>query len=83
VIKGFEPGQFADSIDLSAIDANTNQAGNQAFTFVASTDNPASGEVSYFRSGDDTIVVANTGGATFQILLQDFDGPLMATDFSL
>ena len=83
VIKGFEQGQFADTIDLSAIDANTNQPGNQAFTFVASTNNPAIGQVSYFRSGDNTIVVADTGSTTFQILLQNFDEPLLATDFSL
>ena len=83
MIKGFEQGQFADTIDLSAIDANSNQTGNQAFTFVASTNNPAVGKVSYFRSGDNTIVVADTGSTTFQILLQNFDEPLEAPDFSL
>jgi hypothetical protein len=47
VIKGFVQGQFADGMDLSAIDANSKVSGNQAFTFVASTKNPAVGEVSY------------------------------------
>jgi hypothetical protein len=82
VIKGFEQGQFADSIDLSAIDAISNISGNQAFTFVASTNHPAIGEVSYFKSGANTIMVANDGRTTFEIQLTDFNQPMLATDFS-
>jgi hypothetical protein len=81
VIRSFVKGQ--DEIDLSSIDANTNQSGNQAFKLVASTNNPAIGEVSYFKSGTSTIVVADTGATTFQIELKNFDQPLEATDFSL
>jgi hypothetical protein len=80
-IAGFQKGQ--DEIDLSAVDANTNQSGNQAFTLVASTNNPAVGQVSYFKSGTSTIVVADTGAVTFQIELKNFDQPLEAPDFSL
>ncbi len=50
---------------------------------VASTSNPDIGEVSYFKSGTSTIVVADTGGTTFQIELKNFDQPLLGTDFSL
>ena len=81
VIRNFVQGQ--DEIDLSPIDANTNKTGNQAFTLVASTNNPEIGEVSYFKSGTSTIVVADTGGTTFQIELKNFDQPLLGTDFSL
>jgi hypothetical protein len=81
VIRNFVQGQ--DEIDLSPIDANTNQPDNQAFTFVASTNNPDIGEVSYFKSGTSTIVVADTGAVTFQIELKNFDQPLLNTDFSL
>jgi Ca2+-binding RTX toxin-like protein len=80
-IQGFKQGQ--DLIDLSAVDASTSELDNQLFTFVASTNNPDIGEVSYFRSGSSTIVVADTGGTTFQIKLKDFDEPMLATDFSL
>ena len=83
VIKGFVQGQFEDTIDLSATDANSKVSGNQAFTFVASTKNPAIGEVSYYKSGTSTVVVANDGAATFEIELQNFDQPLEAADFSL
>ena len=81
IIQGFVQGQ--DEIDLAAIDANTGQTGNQAFTLVASTNNPAVGQVSYFKSGTSTIVVADTGAVTFQIELKNFDQPLEAPDFSL
>lgn len=81
VISGFRRNQ--DEIDLSAIDANTNAPGNQAFSFVASTNNPDIGEVSFFRSGTSTIVVGDTGSTTFQIELQNFDEPLLGTDFDL
>lgn len=81
VIRSFVKGQ--DEIDLSAIDANTGQSGNQEFVLVASTNNPATGQVSYFKSGSSTIVVADTGSTTFQIELKNFDQPLDAGDFSL
>ena len=50
---------------------------------MASTNNPAIGQVSYFKSGTSTIVVADTGAVTFQIELKNFDQPLEAPDFSL
>ena len=53
------------------------------FTLVASTNDPAIGQVSHFKSGTSTIVVADTGAVTFQIELKNFDQPLEAPDFSL
>ena len=80
VIAGFTQGQ--DEIDLSAIDANAQQSGDQPFTFVASTKHPAIGQVSYYKSGTSTVAVANDGAATFEIELQNFDQPMLATDFN-
>jgi serralysin len=81
VVKGFI--QDEDEIQLSGIDANTKISGDQAFTFVASTKHPAVGEVSCYKSGTSTIVVANDGSSSFEIELQEFDQPLLATDFGL
>jgi serralysin len=81
VIKGFQHG--SDVIDLSAIDANAKIPGDQAFAFVAVTKHPGVGEVSYYVSGQNVIVVGNTGAKTFEIELQASDPPLAATDFHL
>jgi hypothetical protein len=51
-----------DRIDLSAVDANTYAAGNQAFTFIgqaAFTGTP--GEINYYYSGGNTIIQLQTG----------------------
>ena len=81
VVKNFQHG--SDIIDLSAIDANVKAPGDQAFTFVAIAKHPGVGEVSYYVSGHNVIVVGNTGAKTFEIELQAFDPPLAATDFHL
>ena len=81
VIKGFQHG--SDVIDLSAIDANAKVPGDQTFAFVAVAKHPGVGEVSYYVSGQNVIVVGNTGAKTFEIELQAFDPPLAATDFHL
>ena len=80
-VTGFAQGQ--DLIDLSIIDANGQQPGNQAFAFIASTKHPAIGQVSYYKSGTSTIVVANDGVKAFEIELQNFDQAVLATDFTL
>jgi Ca2+-binding RTX toxin-like protein len=81
VIKNFRHG--SDVIDLSAVDANVKAPGDQAFTFVAVAKHPGIGEVSYYVSGQNVIVVGNNGAKTFEIELQAFDPPLAATDFHL
>jgi serralysin len=79
-ISGFQ-SDF-DNIDLSPIDANTGQPGDQAFTLVATTKHPAVGQVSYYKSGTSTIVVANDGTTTFEIELLSFGQELLGADFT-
>jgi Ca2+-binding RTX toxin-like protein len=66
IINGFTSG--TDNIDLSAIDANTGIAGNQAFTFIGGAAFSAAGQVRYAGG----MLQANVGGtlaADFQIQL--------------
>jgi Ca2+-binding RTX toxin-like protein len=84
VIKNFQHGSgSSDFIYLSGMDANVNVPGDQAFTFVAAAKHPGIGEVSYYVSGQNVIVVGNNGAKTFEIELQNFHPPLAATDFYL
>ena len=43
----------------------------------------AAGEVSYYKSGSNTIVVANDGSTTIEIQLLNFSEPLLDTAFVL
>ncbi len=61
-IADFRQSQ-GDEIDLSAIDANSAVAGNNAFTFVGAGPFTALGQVRAFQSGGDTIVEMNTRAA--------------------
>jgi Ca2+-binding RTX toxin-like protein len=72
VIHDFEQG--SDTIDLSAIDANSNTAANDAFTFVGTAAfSHTAGEVRQFTAQDGATVVAGDvdgdGVADFQIAL--------------
>ncbi|PZQ47627.1 MAG: hypothetical protein DI556_16835 [Rhodovulum sulfidophilum] len=72
VIRGFDGAGAAagDKIDLSAIDANPNVAGNQAFTF----NSKAIGGIWLTQSGTETIVNANLdsdAAAEFAIRILD------------
>lgn len=88
VIRDFQSG--IDKIDLSAIDANLNLSGNQAFSFLSSptTSFTSSGQVHYFYqtvSGIEyTVVEGKTSGlgAAFAIALQGHLN-LSSTDFVL
>ncbi len=65
------PGR-GDLIDLSAIDANSDIAGNQAFTFGSLR----SGGLILKTEGADTVVLGNTGGAAgfeFKLRIADAD----------
>jgi len=62
-ITDFQEG--TDKIDLSAIDANTNQGGNQSFNFVAGqTSSVVVNSVTWNVSGGDTTVRVDTNGNT-------------------
>ncbi len=83
-ITDFAPG--TDLIDLGFVDADTNTAGNQAFSFVgnAAFSNTA-GELRAFDDGTDTWVQADTNGdgmADFEIVLTGVV-TLAASDFVL
>ncbi|WP_263053737.1 calcium-binding protein [Defluviicoccus vanus] len=73
-----------DRIDLSAIDANTTVAGNQAFIFGGT----GAGHLSLVNAGADTLILADVdgGGADLQIIVHDGDilaGNWQAADFIL
>ncbi|MFE0757848.1 hypothetical protein ACFW16_28060, partial [Inquilinus sp. NPDC058860] len=71
----------ADRIDLSAIDANTGVAGNQAFTFGGA----GAGALTYAFSGTDTVITGHVNGdgiADVRIVLSGHIA-LVAADFVL
>lgn len=73
VIRGFDlPGSGnGDRIDLSAIDANTGVAGNQAFHFKGT----AAGHVRVVNDGAHTVILANTdrdAAPELRIVIEDF-----------
>lgn len=53
-----------DLIDLSALDANTTTAGDDAFAFVGAAAFTALGQVRVTLSGTDTLVEVNSSGST-------------------
>jgi hypothetical protein len=90
VIADFESG--IDKLDFSAIDANTAQSSNQAFTFIGTGAFTAAGQVHYVLVDtnadaiNDSILVqgnVNTGlGADFEVLLQGVTS-IVASDIGL
>lgn len=75
-----------DRIDLSAIDASTKTADDQAFTFIGSQSfHKKAGELRFEKKSGDTLVHADVNGdgkADFSVLL-DTSVTLKATDFLL
>jgi Ca2+-binding RTX toxin-like protein len=51
-----------DRINLSAIDANANRDGNQAFVFIGTKDFSAAGQLRYLDRGDDVVVAGDVNG---------------------
>jgi Ca2+-binding RTX toxin-like protein len=83
-ITDFKHG--TDDIDLSAIDANTKRAGNNAFAFIGTKDfTDRAGQLAYDHVGNKTVVLGDTDGngvADFRIVL-DGQLKLSAGDFIL
>ena len=75
-----------DLIDLSAIDANANNDGNQAFNYIGNAKfSGAARELRAFKDGDDMRVAGDVDGdgtADFQIQVEGLSG-LGADDFIL
>ncbi|MBL8659324.1 MAG: hypothetical protein JNM75_06170 [Rhodospirillales bacterium] len=74
IIIGFRPVGPAkgDVIDLSAIDANTTKAGNQAFVFKGEGGLTGPGQLHVMAHGSDTLIqgeVDGKAGADFEILV--------------
>lgn len=66
-----------DRIDLSAIDANTKAAGNQAFSYIGKAGfHGKAGELRYEKLKSDTIVYADTNGDKKADFVLHFDDPL-------
>ena len=84
-VVDFNQGE-KDKVGLSAIDANTKLAGDQAFTFIgADAFHNKAGELRYVKSGGDTYVhgdVNGDGKADFSILF-DANITFKAGDFLL
>ncbi|OJF95166.1 calcium-binding protein [Pararhizobium antarcticum] len=75
-----------DKIDLSAIDANKNASGNQAFKFIASEKfHGKAGELRFEKKASDTYVYVDVNGDKKVDFTLHFDDPiaLKATDFVL
>ena len=73
-----------DIVDLSAIDADASSNGNQAFAFGGQNANAVAGSVTWFESGQNTIIQAGVSGATtvdLMITLSGIDHNLSASDF--
>lgn len=69
-----------DRIDLSAIDANTAAAGNQAFVFIGSSAfSGKAGELRYVKQESDTYVYADVNGDKKADFLLHLDDPLTIT----
>jgi Ca2+-binding RTX toxin-like protein len=74
-----------DKIDLGFIDANSNAAGNQAFTFVGAAFSGAAGELRAYQDSENGAWyvegdVNGDGNADFQISVVS-PGPLVSSDF--
>ncbi|MFC3071032.1 beta strand repeat-containing protein [Phenylobacterium soli] len=82
VISDFTHG--VDRIDLSAIDADTGLAGNQAFAFAGAT--PTAHAIWWTETGGNTLVLADVNGDTtadMEIILTGVGKGLTAADFVL
>ena len=75
-----------DIIDLSAIDADASSNGNQVFAFGGQNANVVASSVTWFESGENTVIQAEVSGDTtvdFIITLAGIDHNLSASDFIL
>ena len=76
-----------DTLDFSAIDANTLAKKDQAFAFGGHNENLSANGLTWFESGGNTIVQADTDGnittAELMLELQGTGHNLSTTDFIL
>ena len=75
-----------DRIDLSAVDANAQVTGDQAFQFIGQDAFTAAGQVRFFKAAGDTVVEVNTDNAAAGAEMRIEIDPVVnfqATDFVL
>lgn len=83
LVQHFVPG--TDLMDLSAIDANANAGGNQAFSFIGTAQFTTAGQLRYQTTSSHALVQADVdgdGAADFELLLLNLQS-LSASDFVL
>jgi Ca2+-binding RTX toxin-like protein len=83
-IRDFVHG--ADSIDLSAIDANSSRKGHQRFVFAGPNSSAVASSITWFEDGGNTIVQADVNGDTtpdLWFILNGVNFGLTATDLAL
>jgi Ca2+-binding RTX toxin-like protein len=87
VINGFDRGAVQDRIDLSAIDANTATAANDAFTFIGSAAFTAAGQVRIQSLGGPNAVIVeinvNADPAADMQIFVNLTTTMQAGDFLL
>jgi hypothetical protein len=75
-----------DSIDVSALDANSKLAGDQAFLFGGQNAKTVPNSLTWYEKGSDTIIQADVNGdsiADFSLKLAGTNLHLSTTDFHL
>ena len=75
----------SDRIDLSGIDANTAQGGDQAFNFIGTAAFSGAGQLRFVRAGADLRLLGDTNGdglADFALILTD-EASIAASNFLL
>lgn len=77
-ILDFIPGE-ADRIDLSAIDAIADVAGDQAFTFVKTAFTGTAGELRYYKGTSDTYIYGDVNGDMITDIKIRLDGSITLT----
>lgn len=85
IITDFKAGG-ADRIDFATIDANGAGAGNTAFSFIGTNTFSAAGQLRYAQLGGNTYIEGSTNADTvaeFTLVLQGYNGPIVAGDFFL
>lgn len=85
LIGDFSHGE-GDRIDLSGIDANTNAAGNQAFTFIGGAAfSGTAGELRFEVVNGETVLTGDIDGDKIAdgFIRVDTDQPLVTSDFAL
>ena len=72
ISRGTHAWTVGDRVDLSAIDADTNQAGNQAFTYIGAASFSGAGQLQVTASGTANTIIRGDvdGDGTADLLIK-------------